>query len=110
MHLRGNTEGYLTAASKHKYLRIHSGDHITPFYSLEGRLEQMRFLEHWLRDVDTGVTREPPVKLAIRHGGDRYVWRYENEWPILALDAVLPRRFCWVAHCHAGERAGSGAL
>lgn len=64
----------------------------------------MRFLEHWLRDVDTGVTREPPVKLAIRHGGDRYVWRYENEWPILALDAVLPRRFCWVAHCHAGDK------
>jgi predicted acyl esterase len=42
----------------------------------------MRFLEQWLRGVDTGVTREPPVKLAIRHGGERYVWRYENEWPI----------------------------
>lgn len=82
LHLRGNTEGYLDAGSDFKRLQIHSGDHITPFYTLEGRLEQLRFLEHWLRGVDTGITREPPVKLAIRYGGDRYVWRYENEWPL----------------------------
>jgi len=82
LHLRGNTEGYLGAGSEHKYLRMHSGDHVTPFYSLEGRLEQKRFLEHWLKDIDTGITREPPVKLAIRYGGDRYVWRYEYEWPL----------------------------
>jgi putative CocE/NonD family hydrolase len=25
---------------------------------------------------------EPPVKLAIRHGGDRFEWRYEREWPL----------------------------
>lgn len=82
LHLRGNVEGYVGAGSPHKFLRLHSGDHVTPFYSLEGRLYQMRFLEQWLRGVDTGILREPPIRLAIRHGGDEYEWRYEYEWPL----------------------------
>ena len=82
LHLRGNVEGYLGAGSRHKYLQVHVGDHVGPFYSLEGRLLQLRFLEQFLRGVDTGITREPPVRLAIRHDGERYRWRYEDEWPI----------------------------
>jgi predicted acyl esterase len=82
LHLRGNTEGFLGAASRHKMLQIHSDNHVIPFYSEEGRLTQKRWLDQWLYGIDTGVLREPPVKLAIRYGGDRYVWRYENEWPI----------------------------
>ncbi len=36
LHLRGNTEGYVRAASKHKKLRIHAGTHYHPFYT-DGR-------------------------------------------------------------------------
>jgi predicted acyl esterase len=82
LHLRGNVEGYLGAASRHKMMQIHVGDHVVPFYALEGRLLQMRFLEQFLRGVDTGITREPPIRLAIRDDGDRHHWRYETEWPI----------------------------
>jgi predicted acyl esterase len=82
LHLRGNIEGYLAVGSAHKYLQVHVGNHVDPFYSLEGRLVQLRFLEQFLRGVDTGVTREPPIRLAIRHDGERYRWRYEDEWPI----------------------------
>jgi predicted acyl esterase len=82
LHLRGNVEGYLGAGSEHKRLRIHSGDHITPFYALEGRLLQLRFLEQWLKDVDTGITREPPIQLAIRRSRTDHDWRYEYEWPL----------------------------
>jgi len=82
LHLRGNVEGYVGAGSSLKCLQIHSGDHIRPFYSLEGRLYQKRFLDHCLLGIDTGITREPPIRLAIRRSRDRYEWRYENEWPI----------------------------
>lgn len=82
LHLRGNVEGFLGAGSAFKLLQIHSGDHIAPFYSLEGRFLQRRFLDHFLKDIDTGITREPRVRLAIRRGGDDYHWRYEDEWPI----------------------------
>jgi predicted acyl esterase len=95
LHLRGNVEGFLGAGSRQKQLQIHCGDHIVPFYSLEGRLTQKRFLDYWLCGIDTGVTREPPIKLAIRTTSERWRWRYEDEWPIArtewtayALDAA----------------------
>src|SRR6185369_85142 len=49
LHLRGNVEGYLGAGSTHKLMQIHVGDHVVPFYALEGRLLQLRFLEQFLR-------------------------------------------------------------
>ncbi len=83
LHLRGNTEGYMRAVSKQKKLRIHAGTHYHPFYSEEGRRDQLRFFDHWLKGEDTGVMREPPVKLLIRKGGHgNYEWREEKEWPL----------------------------
>ncbi|HTQ73627.1 MAG TPA: CocE/NonD family hydrolase [Burkholderiales bacterium] len=83
LHLRGNTEGFLRAASTQKKLRIHAGTHYHPFYSEEGRRDQLRFLDQWLKGEATGIMEEPPVKLLIRKGGHgNYAWRSENEWPI----------------------------
>jgi len=110
LHLRGNTEGYLRAASRRKKLRIHAGTHYHSFYSEEGRRDQLRFFDHWLKGIDTGVMRESPVKLLIRKGGHgNYEWRTENEWPIrrtrwtrLFLDLGARRR--------DGEEIGTLAL
>jgi predicted acyl esterase len=84
MHLRGNTEGFMNAASGHKKLRIHTGSHYHPFHSEEGRIDQLRWFDHWLKGIDTGIMDEPPVKLEIRTGGGagRYEFRFENEWPL----------------------------
>jgi len=84
MHLRGNTEGYMLAASKHKKLRIHTGTHFHPFHAEEARTDQLRWFDYWLKDIDTGILDEPPVKLEIRTGGSMkpYPFRFENEWPI----------------------------
>jgi putative CocE/NonD family hydrolase len=84
LHLRGNTEGFMNAASKHKKLRIHTGTHFHPFHTEEGRSDQLRFFDYWLKGIDTGIMDEPPVKLQIRTGGglEEYKFRFENEWPI----------------------------
>ncbi len=82
LHLRGNTEAFLRAASKHKKLRIHTGSHVHPFYTEEGRRDQLRFFDYWLKGIDNGVMDEPPVKLAIRKGRDAIEWRHEHEWPL----------------------------
>ncbi|HXF89173.1 MAG TPA: CocE/NonD family hydrolase [Xanthobacteraceae bacterium] len=82
LHLRGNTEAFMRAASKHKKLRIHTGSHVHPFYTEEGRRDQLRFFDYWLKGIDNGVMDEPPVKLAIRKGRDEIEWRYEHEWPL----------------------------
>jgi len=82
LHLRGNTEAFMRAASKHKKLRIHTGSHVHPFYTEEGRRDQLRFLDYWLKGIDNGVMDEPPVRLAIRKGRDEIEWRDETEWPL----------------------------
>ncbi len=84
LHLRGNTEGFVNAASAHKKLRIHTGTHIHPFHSEEGRIDQLRWFDHWLKGIDTGIMDEPPIKLEIRTGGSHqpYASRCENEWPL----------------------------
>jgi putative CocE/NonD family hydrolase len=84
LHLRGNTEGYMNAASEVKKLRIHTGTHFHPFHSEEGRTDQLRWMDYWLKGIDTGILDEPPVKLEIRIGGSArpYPFRFENEWPL----------------------------
>ena len=81
LHLRGNIDGYLGAGSEHKWLEVHSGDHFTPFYTLESRLYQKDFLDRWLKDDPDAWRNQPPVKLKIRlgEGGE---FRAEDEWPI----------------------------
>ena len=44
--------------------------------------DQIRFFDYWLKGIDNGVMDEPPVKLAIRKGGDAFEWRNEHEWPL----------------------------
>jgi uncharacterized protein len=82
LHLRGNTEAFMRAATPHKKLRIHLGSHVHPFYTDDGRRDQIRFLDYWLKGIDNGVMDEPPVKLAIRKGADAFEWRDETEWPL----------------------------
>src|SRR5213078_197370 len=53
-----------------------------PFYTDEGKRDQLRFLDYWLKGIDNGVMDEPPVKLAIRKGRDEIEWRHEHEWPL----------------------------
>ena len=43
LHLRGNTEAFMRAASKHKKLRMQAGTHVHPYYTAEGREDQLRF-------------------------------------------------------------------
>ncbi|MGC2657971.1 MAG: CocE/NonD family hydrolase [Bryobacteraceae bacterium] len=53
----------------------------------------LRWFDHWLKGVDNGVDREPPVRIYVMGGGDGhktaegriYVgghWRNEQEWPL----------------------------
>ncbi|HWL49500.1 MAG TPA: CocE/NonD family hydrolase C-terminal non-catalytic domain-containing protein, partial [Acidimicrobiia bacterium] len=56
--------------------------HWTHFYSSYGRELQKRFFDHFLKGEDNGFDRTPRVQLNIRHPGETFVWRGENEWPL----------------------------
>ncbi|MGE0733235.1 MAG: CocE/NonD family hydrolase [Alphaproteobacteria bacterium] len=82
LHLRGNTEGFVRAASEHKWLEIHGHAHWTHFYTDYGVGLQKRFLGHFLKGEKNGWDKQPRVQLQIRHPGEVFVERHENEWPI----------------------------
>jgi predicted acyl esterase len=83
MHLRGNIRGYEEIEVPKKLLVVHGdlvGDEMAIFNSLETRYEMLRWYDHWLKDNDTGIMDEPPVKLFIRNSDDGY--RAEKAWPL----------------------------
>jgi uncharacterized protein len=82
LHPRGNFEGYMRAASKQKWLEAHGGSHWAPFYTDYGVKLQKRFFDHFLKGVDNGWEKQPPVQLNIRHPGEKFELRHENEWPL----------------------------
>ena len=82
LHPRGNFEGYTRAASSRKWLEVHGGSHWAPFYTDYGVRLQKRFFDHFLKGAANGWDRQPPVLLQVRHPGEKFVERAENEWPL----------------------------
>jgi predicted acyl esterase len=82
LHPRGNFEGYVRAASKDKWLEAHGIEHWTHFYTDYGRELQRKFFDFYLKGEDTGWGKQPRVLLQVRHPGERFVERAENEWPL----------------------------
>jgi predicted acyl esterase len=83
LHLRGNVEGFVNAASERKWLEVHGLEHWTHFYTDYGVGLQKRFFDHFLKGVDNGWDKEPRVLLNIRHPGENFVLRKEHEWPLM---------------------------
>jgi predicted acyl esterase len=83
LHPRGNFEGFVRAASKQKWLEAHGIEHWTHFYTDYGREQQLRFFDYFLHGKeDTSWTKQPKVLLQVRHSGEKFVPRAENEWPL----------------------------
>jgi predicted acyl esterase len=81
LHLRGNCEGFMRAASRDKWIEIHGIEHWTEFYTRYGVSLQKRFFDYFLRGVANGWDRQPRVQLQVRTT-QGFVLRRENEWPI----------------------------
>ena len=59
--------------------------------------DDLRWFDHWLKGLDTGITSEPPIKLFVM-GENR--WQFEYEWP-LARTHFIPY------FLHSGGQANS---
>ncbi|MHB8600911.1 MAG: CocE/NonD family hydrolase [Ktedonobacteraceae bacterium] len=65
---------------------------------------QLRWFDHWIKGIDTGMLREAPIKLFVMGAN---VWRDEQEWPLArAVDTPF--------YLHSGGQAntlqGNGVL
>ena len=82
LHTRGNFEGFVRSASSEKWLEVHGGSHWAPFYSDYGRKLQLAFFDHFLKGTRNGWDKRPRVQLNVRHPGEKFELRHENEWPL----------------------------
>jgi predicted acyl esterase len=82
LHARGNFTGFVEAGSSEKWLSVHTGDHIAPFYEAQGIALQKQFYDHYLKGEDNGWQERPPVLLEIRRADGTITRRTENEWPL----------------------------
>ena len=82
LHPRGNFEGFVRAAAKDKWLEVHGIEHWTHFYTDYGRKLQLRFFDYFLHGKKNGWDKQPKVQLQVRHPGEKFVERAENEWPL----------------------------
>jgi uncharacterized protein len=82
LHTRGNFEGFVRSKSKQKWLEAHGGSHWAPFYTDYGVQLQKRFFDFFLKGKANGWDRQPRVLLNVRHPGEKFVQRHENEWPL----------------------------
>ncbi len=64
-----------------------------PNPGIEWRHEAVRWFDHWLKDVNTGILDEPRLAIYVRnwHAPGPYLehapgnWRYEDGWPIARI-------------------------
>ena len=82
LHLHGNVEGFVRSASEQKWLEVHGLEHWTEFYTDYGVNLQKKFFGYFLRGEDTGWQNQPKVQIQVRHPGERFVERHEDEWPL----------------------------
>jgi predicted acyl esterase len=83
IHPRGNFNGYTeTPGDTPKWLEVHGDSHWSMFSSGYGVELQKRFFDRLLKDIDNGWDQQPRVQLNVRHPGEKFVLRFENEWPL----------------------------
>ncbi len=82
LHPRGNFEGHVRSASQHKWLEVHGIEHWTHYYTDYGVAIQKQFFDYFLKGEKNGWDKERKVRLQVRHPGEKFVERYEDDWPI----------------------------
>lgn len=82
LHQLGSSETFinLAAAKARKFDFI---DAWFPYsYRASTVAEHMRFFDHWLKGVDSGIMDEAPVRVQVRTGNGAYYQLQDSEWPL----------------------------
>jgi len=82
MHFRGQLDGYTRITSPKRLMVVPPTgfwSHVRYLTNKALNRQMLRWFDHWLKGVDTGIMNEPEVAIfdpAVRQ------WRYENEYPL----------------------------
>jgi predicted acyl esterase len=77
LHLPGGFSAWEGLDGPPKKFLIYPRFHERPFHEDHDLI--VRWYDHWLKDRDTGLMDEPPIRLWVQ---GRNLWRSEQEWPL----------------------------
>jgi predicted acyl esterase len=82
-HTHGSFDGYRHIASKNKWLRVNNTNEWQDFYTPKYELDLLRFFDFYLKGIDNGWLKTPPVRLSVLDTtGSDVVDRPEQNWPL----------------------------
>ena len=84
--------------------RTGGGIDFGPEAQVDGHMLYLAWHDHWLKGIDNGVDKEPPIKLFVM-GENK--WRYEQEWP---LARTRYARYYLTSGGKANSATGDGKL
>lgn len=88
VHQPGNIRAFNGVSSEHKWLEMHTGNHLSAFYEPEHIQRQRQFLDYFLFEkTDNSMLKQPRIRL-IQHDGTRTFYR-EQETAFPPPDAEM---------------------
>ena len=89
LHLRGTIEGYCGVASQQKWLKVQRGSYFITFLQPHNVALQKRFFDRFLKGIDNGWEKEPPVEVELRGPDDKVLRRLrDTSWPPSAVSPL----------------------
>lgn len=76
-HLNGAQSWFANIKSPKKLMLCGPAHVERPFHAFHHEI--LRWYDHWLKGIDTGVMSEPPVKFWVMGANE---WRYADDWPL----------------------------
>jgi hypothetical protein len=82
IHTRGTLDAYRRIGSRHKWLEINGRKKWQRFVEPEHADRLRRFYDHFLKGVDSGLAKWPPIRLEVRERYKVGSMYDEREWPL----------------------------
>ena len=82
LHTRGTLEGFRQISSEQKWLEVHGRKKWEYYHRPASVARQMKFFDHFLKDIDNEVRDWPRVLLEIRERAYVGRWIEEQGWPL----------------------------
>jgi predicted acyl esterase len=76
-HLNGAQNYFANISAPKKLMFTGPAHHERPFHALHGEI--LRWHDHWLKGIDTGIMQEPPVQYWVMGANE---WRSGTDWPL----------------------------
>jgi predicted acyl esterase len=82
MHTRGTIKGFERISSTKKWLELHGRKKWEYYYSEDALSRQKMFFDQFLKEENSGILNQPPVRYELRESYYNGIVKSANTWPV----------------------------